>query len=64
LFGASPAGCLDALDSDDDGAVTITDPIFLLSYLFRGGAAPRSPFPDLGPDATPDSLDCVEFKAE
>jgi hypothetical protein len=61
LFGSRPADCIDALDTDDDGAVTISDPLVLLSYLFRGGAAPPAPFPDLGPDATPDSLDCQGF---
>ena len=64
LFGDRPAGCLDALDADDDGAVTITDPLFLLSYLFRAGAAPPAPFPDLGPDSTLDSLDCRGFEAK
>ena len=61
LFGGEPGDCVDALDADDSGVLELTDPIYLLGYLFLGGPAPLAPFPDLGPDATPDPLDCETF---
>jgi hypothetical protein len=61
LFSGAEAGCRDAMDIDDSGAVTITDPIRLLDYLFSAGPAPSSPFPTKGPDpTTADPLDCRE----
>jgi hypothetical protein len=51
--------CEDAADSNDDGLIDITDPIFTLNNLFTGG----DPFPEpnrWGPDPTPDSLGCEE----
>jgi hypothetical protein len=62
LFLGSPAalGCADAADANDDGRVDITDPIYLLTYLFLGGPAPADPFPDAGPDPTPDDIGCDE----
>jgi hypothetical protein len=50
--------CLDAADVNDDGTVDISDGIALLSFLFAGGTMPGSPFPDAGPDPTPDGLGC------
>jgi hypothetical protein len=29
-------------DANDDGSIDITDPVFLLNYIFAGGPAPRS----------------------
>ncbi len=53
--------CEDALDINDDGAVDISDPIYLLQYLFVSGPPPAPPFPDLGEDPTTgDSLGCAE----
>ncbi|MGQ9591721.1 MAG: hypothetical protein ACUVYA_15665 [Planctomycetota bacterium] len=55
LFAASvEPPCLDSLDADDSGAIDITDAVHLLRYLFLAGPPPRSPFPDSGPDPTPD----------
>ena len=53
--------CHDALDSDDSGTIEISDPIYLLNYLFLAGAAPPSPFNECGPDPTDDTLDCDEY---
>jgi len=58
LLGAQSASCRDAMDIDDSGQLDITDPIYLLSYLFLGDAPPPHPFPDLGTDPTADDLDC------
>ncbi len=58
LFQGSPADCLDRHDSNDDGQVDISDPISSLAGLFLGGGLPRPPFPDWGPDPTPDPLSC------
>jgi hypothetical protein len=55
--GSAPT-CLDRLDSNDDGAVDITDPVFLLLYLFGGGGAPPPPFPSEGTDPTGDAVVC------
>ena len=51
--------CPDAADADDDGRHSIADAIFMLSILFLDPARrpdPRLPFPDCGPDPTPDGL--------
>ena len=43
----------------DDGEINISDPIFLLGFLFNQGAVPPAPgpfVPDLDP--TPDNLGC------
>lgn len=60
LFGGSdPPACLDALDADDTGKVEITDPIFTLTFLFLSGTPIPPPYPDAGPDPTPDALGCA-----
>ena len=43
-------------DFDTDGALSITDAIALLNFLFLGREAPPAPFPDCGID--PDRDDC------
>ena len=54
--------CLDACDSDDSGKLDITDPIFILNWLFVR-TSPPPPLPGgvtPGADGTPDDpLDCV-----
>jgi hypothetical protein len=62
LFGGATALCEDANDVNDQGDLTIADPIYLLGYLFAGTAEPPAPFPDPGSDGTPeDSLSCGTF---
>lgn len=52
--------CWKAFDANDDGRVNIVDPVFTLNFLFQaGGVQPPPPFPDCGPDPTPDGLTCV-----
>ena len=49
--------CMDAADANDDGAVDISDAI----YLFNG-TTPSAPGPDaVGSDPTPDDLDCHTY---
>jgi hypothetical protein len=51
--------CIDAADTDDDGDLLMGDPVYLLRYIYvPGSPAPLSPFPDCGPDLTPDTLSC------
>lgn len=50
--------CLDALDSNDDGVVDISDPTFLLSFLFLGGTQPPAPGATCGGDPSTDALGC------
>lgn len=58
FLGSTAPECADAADSNDDGRVDISDAVFSLGCLFLGGACPPAPFPECGPDATPDSLSC------
>jgi len=69
--GSAP-GCPDAADVNDDGVITVGDAVFLLGYLFGNAAAspdlspvyrgPPPPFPNPGPDETPDSLGPCEAR--
>ena len=54
--------CEKAADVDDSGLVDISDAVFLLRYLFSGGAEIPAPT-DCGIDPTPDDLDCGTFDA-
>jgi hypothetical protein len=60
LFGCTAAcSCPDVLDSNDDGNNDISDPIYLLMYLFSNGVVPPVPYPSCGADPTLDTLDCL-----
>jgi hypothetical protein len=48
--------CVDALDTNDDGEVNTTDPVYLANFLFRTGPLVPPPFPEPGVDPTPDAL--------
>ncbi len=50
--------CRDAADTNDDGAVEISDVVSVLSYLFLGGRSPPPPIAAIGEDPTGDGLDC------
>ncbi len=58
FLGAPTVPCLDAADADDDGALTVTDPIRTLHHLFRGGEPLPEPTGRPGLDPTLDGLDC------
>ena len=56
--GALP--CADALDSDDSGAIDLTDALTVLNYLFQPPSGPpRAPFEECGLDPTADALECA-----
>ena len=52
LFAGGEADCLDAVDANDDNELALTDPVYLLNYLFVGGPPPVAPFRDCGPEAS------------
>ncbi|MGH7378462.1 MAG: hypothetical protein ACREKK_13735, partial [Candidatus Methylomirabilales bacterium] len=58
FVGVAPGRCADAGDANDDGQLDLADAIHALGFLFLGGPAPSSPFPDCGADPTPDTLGC------
>ena len=65
IGGAAPV-CLDSADTDDNGALVISDAVIIFSYLFTGGPAPVAPSPssttyasdDCAEDPTDDELGC------
>lgn len=63
FVGNSTLDCLDAADANDDGALDVSDPIGMLSFLFLGGFAPPSPFNECGSDPPTDDLDCLRYDA-
>ena len=58
FFGGPWISCAVAADANDDASADVSDVIFLLLHLFAGGAPPGAPYPDCGPDATPDPQTC------
>ena len=62
FLGGAPLPCDDACDGNDDGALGITDVLFLLNYLFVPlSPPPPLPFPACGLDTTIDPLGCASF---
>jgi len=59
--GCPPITCMAALDANDDGRVDMADGVWTGNYLFSGGPPPPPPFPNFGPDPTPDNLTCDEY---
>ena len=58
--GQAPA-CVGAADLNDSGGLDVSDAIYGLNYLFADGPSPAAPFPDCGPDPTPDTLACDSY---
>ena len=56
FLGQDVPACLAASDANRDASVTITDPLFLLGFLFLQGPSPASPFPGCGRSARSDDL--------
>ncbi|MGQ9592467.1 MAG: MBL fold metallo-hydrolase [Planctomycetota bacterium] len=56
--GIACADCEDAADVDDDGAANVSDPIYLLRFLFLGGPPPPAPWAGCGTDPTADAFGC------
>ncbi len=61
FLGETEPTCADAADADDNGKVDVTDPVYLLNFLFTGGAPPALPFAECGQDPTVDDLRCDSF---
>ncbi len=57
-FLGSAMNCVDAADVDDNGETSLTDVIYLLTYLYLEGSIPSQPYPGCGVDPTDDGLDC------
>jgi len=57
LFPIPHFPCMDAADVNDDGSLNIADASYLLTHLFPTSQLPQ-PFPECGPDPTPDDLNC------
>lgn len=59
-----PGICSDADDIDNDGLLTLADPIALFTYLFAGGNPIPAPSGICGPDqGIDDNLDCETYNA-
>ncbi len=52
-------GATDVGDVDQNGRLDITDPVLILSYLFRGGWQPRRRLADANGDGSIDLSDCI-----
>jgi len=54
---------MEAADVDDNAGVDLTDAVFLLLHLFRGGAPPVHPGPDhpCALDFDGDAVDCLAY---
>jgi hypothetical protein len=55
--GGAALACSAAADSNDDARVDLSDPVFILDYLFQGRGSPAPPFPACGP-GTENDLAC------
>jgi hypothetical protein len=61
FLGGTVPQCLDGADANDDSEIAISDPRFVLDYLFDGGPPPPAPGPTVcGRDPTPDLLGCLQ----
>ena len=54
---------IDSADTDDSSVLGTIVVAYLQNYLFLGGSAPESPYPECGPDPTIDDLTCESFPA-
>jgi hypothetical protein len=61
FLGQEMGYCPVAADGNDDGSLNISDVVFLLNAFFGGGPPPYAPWPDCGPDPTPDLLRCYGY---
>ena len=58
FLGGDLPTCLDAADANDDGQLSISDPIYTLDLIFGAAKAPSPPYPGCGGAPTEDSLSC------
>ena len=64
FLGEATPGCVAATNTDGVGAVDITDPIYLLTHLFRGGPAPVAPYPGCAIGTLPEDEGTCETPPE
>ncbi len=67
VYGLDSIQCLEAADVDDNGFIDMTDPVYLLGYIFMGGPPPAAPYPSRGsnPFAGSDSdLGCARGRPQ
>ena len=62
IGGAEPT-CQDSADADNNGSLQLTDGVFILMFLFNGGAPPPDPGAECGVDpADPaDAMACDSY---
>jgi hypothetical protein len=66
LFRTGRLPCVNAADANDSGDVDIADVAALRVFTLQGGSVPPAPFPEVGPDPTPNEprgfpVDCQEY---
>ncbi len=62
FLGEGPrSSCPQSLDVDDNGAIELTDSVYLLTFLFNGGDAPAAPFGSCGWDFSDGGLVCEDY---
>ena len=62
FIGGDTPECLDAVDVNDDGVLTLSDPLYLLEFLFTLAPEPLPPFQTAGLDPTPtDPFGCLNL---
>ena len=61
LVNGAPYDCTDAGDLDDNGVISIGDPVYLLYAFFQPSGPPFLPPTSCGDDPTPDTLDCASY---
>ncbi len=58
FFGYGPKPkCIDAADVNDDSKIDERDYVYLLNFLYRGGSAPKFPYPNASTDEPCDKID-------
>ena len=60
LFAERPVSCMEAADADGSRTLNVTDPIYLLAFLFRAAPSPPAPFPICASPAGELALGCAE----
>jgi hypothetical protein len=64
FLGEATPGCVAVTNADGVGPVDLTDPIYLLTHLFRGGPAPVAPYPGCGIGTLPEDEGTCETPPE
>ncbi len=69
FLGSEAPPCRESADLNNDGAINVTDPIYLLGHLFLGGPPPAEPGSpaaacglDPDPPGSPGDLGCLGYE--